>query len=374
MLNDVYEISQHTMGEIYDFSIASGGNVMIFGPSGIGKSEIAISAAIARDIKYVYINLSVLEAVDLIGLPKFGENVTTYATPEFLPLKDDNVKKVVLIIDEIDKAKDEIQNPLLELFQFHSINGKPLNIQSIIATGNLPNEHAKSRVISWALANRCNIYKVYCEFSYWRKWAVQQNINPLIVGFLGQRSDLLLKPNESGDPTAYCNPSPRSWTLAAKDIDDYESYVLQQPDKLKSDTDAIIDFESMLVAGRVGIQAAIDFKIWLKYYRYLSPDIDALIERGIFPNMDMMTMDHVMVFGIAGINALNKTCQTASPKIEKIINNVFGWLNSDQVTADQCFACIKSTLTIELIEKYDLLSFKLFEDVFDKIGSAIDLL
>jgi hypothetical protein len=82
-----------------------------------------------------------------------------------------------------------------------------------------------------------------------------------------------------------------------------------------------------------------------------------------------------MVFGISGINAINKSCKLKDVKqIEKVINNVCGWLNSNQVTADQCFAIMKSTLTTEFVEKYDLLAYQSFEDVFDKIGEAINLI
>lgn len=381
MLNDVYEITQETLSQMYDFSVDSRSNTIIFGPSGVGKTEMALQAVKRANYKHVYINLSVLEAPDLVGLPKFGEDVTTYAPPEFLPLLDKNAQEVILVVDEIDKAKDEVQNPMLELFQFRSINGRKLNIKSIVATGNLPNEHAKSRIISWALANRCNIYRVGCDYENWRKWAVAEGINPLIVGFLGQRSDLLLKPNESGDPTAYCHPSPRSWTLAARDIDKFAKYNLKYPELFKLDPDddngkdPVVEFQSMLVAGRVGIQAAIDFKIWLKFYRVLGPDINALINFGTFPNPEGMTLDHVMVFGISSIDALNKACKADDTvKVEHIINNVFPWLLSNQVTPDQCFAALKSSLSNDFVHTHDLLAFQLFEDVFDKIGEAIGLL
>jgi hypothetical protein len=378
MLNDIYEVTQGTLSQMYDFSVQSSGNIIIFGPSGIGKTEMAIQSVEDANLKYVYINLSVLEAPDLIGMPKIGEDVTTYAPPEFLPLKSKKAKEVVLIVDEIDKAKDEVQNPMLELFQFRSINGRPLNIKSIIATGNLPNEHAKSRVISWALANRCSIYRVDCEFEYWRRWAVASGIHPLVVGFLNHRSDLLLKPNDSGDPTAYCHPSPRSWTLAARDVDRFEQFVKRHPEEWMREPggkDPVVDFECMLVAGRVGIKAALDFKIWLNHYRLLGPDIDALIEQGTFPSPDKMTLDRVMIFSIAGVNELNKACKANdTARIERVLSNVFPWLKSNQVTPDQAFAGIKSTLTTEFVHSHDLLAYQLFEDVFDKIGDSINIL
>ncbi|KKN65729.1 hypothetical protein LCGC14_0478680 [marine sediment metagenome] len=379
MLHDIYEITQGSLERLYNFTIDSGGNLIVFGPSGVGKTIMAMQAAKRLETKYIYLNLSVLESPDMIGLPQMKDDRTTFSPPDFFPLAKDGGGPVTLLLDEIDKAKDELQNPCLELFQFRSINGRALNIKSIIATGNLPNEHAKSRVISWALANRCNIYRVGCDYEHWRKWAVDNDINPLIIGFLGQRSDLLLKPNDSGDPTAYCHPSPRSWTLAAKDIDMFAEHVKRNPEEFAldptADKDPVIDFQCMLVAGRVGIKAALDFKIWLKFYRFLGPDIDALIEHGTFPDPNTMTLDHVMVFGIAGVSALNKACKANdSNRVERTLDNVFNWLLSDQVTPDQCFSIMKSTLSNSFVETHDLLAYQTFEDVFDKIGESIKLL
>jgi len=379
MLNDIYEVTQGSLSQLYDFTVIGDNNIIVFGPSGIGKTEMAIQAVKKSKYNYIYLNLSVLEAPDLVGLPTIENGRTTYATPDFLPLDCKDTENI-LIVDEIDKAKDELQNPMLELFQFRSVNGKKLNIKSIIATGNLPNEHAKSRVISWALTNRCNIYKIGCDYEFWRKWAVTNNINPLIVGFLNHRSDLLLKPNTSGDPTAYCHPSPRSWTLAAYDIDRFDEYLKKYPEdwpiyKEDEDIDPAVNFKHMLVAGRVGLKAALDFKIWLKHYRFLGPDIDKLINYGTFPDENLMSLDRIMVFAIAGINEINKACKMQDKEyLDKVINNVCRWMNSHQVTGDQAFATLKSTLTLEFVEKYDLLSYQFFEDMFDKIGDAIDLL
>lgn len=372
MLSDIFEINQEQAKQIYEFNILNNGNLIIFGASGIGKSEIAIDTCKDKDQPYEYLNLSVLEAVDLLGLPKSENNVTKHCTPEFLPLLNNKTKKTVLILDEIDKAADELQNPCLELLQFRSINGKKLNISSVIATGNLPNEHAKSRVLSWALTNRCSVFKMSCDFKAWAKWAVTNNLNPLIIGFLNYHPELLLKPNSSGDPTAYCSPSPRSWTLAAKDIDSFEQYIKQFSNKFKNDS--VVNFEYMLLAGRIGLKSALDFKMWLKYYKDLGPDIDALIDTGKFPNVSKMTLDHIMVFAITGLNALNKACREQNIKqIKLIINNVFTWLNSQQVSPDLCYAAMKCVLTQNFVDQYDLLDYPVFDAVFNKIGKALDL-
>jgi hypothetical protein len=372
MLSDIFEINQGRLETVYDFSINSGGNIIIFGPAGIGKTEMAIQRCIDSGFEYQYINLSVLEAPDLVGLPKISDNRTTYATPEFLPLvkQGQNPKPIVLIVDELDKAKDEVESPMLELFQFRSINGKPVNVQSIIATGNLPEERAKSRIVSHALANRCAIYKTTCAFDPWRKWAINNSVNSLVVGFLDNNQHMLLKPNESKDPTAYCHPSPRAWTLAARELDAYQRLTGKtRVEDLESDP--IVDFGFTIVAGRVGCKAAVDFKIWLKHYRVLAPVIYALVDDGTRPSYEGLTSDKAVIVAMGGLNAVTAACETNDDAlIGKVITNVFGWL-LDDMPSDLCLAAARSTLTSRLVSEYDLLAYPEITGMFDKIGDAI---
>ena len=122
MLTGVHNIDQATLATLYRFSIESGGNIMIFGAAGCGKTEMAVQAAASKNREHVYLNLSVLEAPDLMGLPMIDPEtkLSEYATPRFLPLKGSRPQGVVLIVDEIDKRKPELQNPMLELFQFRA--------------------------------------------------------------------------------------------------------------------------------------------------------------------------------------------------------------------------------------------------------------
>jgi MoxR-like ATPase len=172
MLTNVFEIDQSTYKNVLKFNIRSGGNLVVLGMAGTGKTEMAQDSITEEGFEYVYLNLSVLEAPDLIGLPIItADKQVDYANPRFLPRMDITPKPMVLLVDEIDKAKPELQNPLLELFQFHSINGTKLNIQAIIATGNLPEEGAFSQPISHALTNRCKVFKLTHSFESWRDWA-----------------------------------------------------------------------------------------------------------------------------------------------------------------------------------------------------------
>ena len=292
MLTNVATIDQAQVMSLYKFAIRAGGNIIILGPAGGGKTEMAMQASNEESFEFVYVNLSVLEAPDLVGLPMIDEltKTSTYATPKQLPLAGTKSKKVILVVDEIDKAKQELQNPMLELFQLRSINGRPLDVHAVIATGNLPDEGAFSLPISHALTNRCMVYQMQVAFEPFRDHAVESGVNPLVIGFLSRNTDWLLQGKPDGDDTAYCHPSPRAWTQAARDLD------------LAKDED--VDYQTLIIAGRVGTAAAIKFKVWLTHHRHIEPMIDALVKDGKHPNIEGMHIDRVMVTAIAGVNPI----------------------------------------------------------------------
>jgi hypothetical protein len=350
MLTDVFEIDQGTYKGVLSFNIRSGGNMIILGQAGTGKTEMAQAACEAEGFDHIYLNLSVLEAPDLIGLPMITANNTVdYANPKFLPRMDITPKPVILLVDEIDKAKPELQNPLLELFQFHTINGTKLNIQAIIATGNLPEEGAFSQPISHALTNRCKVYKLTHSFESWREWAQNASLNALVIGFLSKNQEYLSRVAVEGDPTAYCRPSPRSWSMAAIDLDQTSS----------KDT---VDFQTLLVSGRVGMGAAVKFRVWLDHYRHVEPIIDRLVEKGEQPSINEMSIDRQLVCAIAAVNAVAQECKavtkTAAEKtkqeerVAKVAKNVFGWVK--KLPSEFQIGAVKSTLNMKMIQDFKL--------------------
>ena len=380
MLTNVTTVKQGTYYQALKFNIRTGGNLLVLGMAGTGKTEMAQQAVIEEGYEAIYLNLSVLEYPDLVGLQTISKDEETgrkyveYAAPKFLPLAlakpPAGHKKKVIILDEIDKAKDELQNPLLELLQFHTINGSPVDVQAFILTGNLPDEGAFSRPISHALTNRCMVYKVEHEFETWMNWAVSNNINALIVGFLSRNQEFLSQPPVDGDPTAYCRPSPRSWSMAARDVDSTQ--------KDGRSTEESVEFQTVLVAGRVGTPAALKFKVWLDHYRHIEGALDELCRDGKKPAG--LTLDRTIVLAIAACNAVTQACKKhedarggdkdkAEKEIRKLVENVFGWVST--MTPDVQICAAKSTMNLKHIQDYKLTMSQTFMKTFLQIKSAM---
>lgn len=367
MLTGIQTIDQATLCMMYKFAIKSGGNVMVFGPAGTGKTEAAQACANEMEYESIYLNLSVLEAPDLMGLPMIDPETkcAEYATPKYLPVKGSRSKPVVLIVDEVDKAKSELQNPMLELFQFRSINGRPLDIHAIIATGNLPDEGAFSLPVSHALTNRCMVYRVEPTFEPFRAWALEANVNGLVLGFLNKNPEFLLMPPPDGDDTAYCHPSPRAWTAAARDLD----HIMNES----------VEFQTLVISGRVGQAAAVKFQVWLEHYREIQPVIDKLVKEGVKPDITNMTVDRVMVCAIAGCSELSRMGRETptnpsekaklEQKIQKTAKHVFSWLND--IPPEFAVGAVKSVLSISLFQQWKLIRIPEVIQVYTKIKSSL---
>ncbi len=368
MLTGVQEVDQAQLKELLRFYIRSGKNAITLGPAGIGKTEMSFQAAEEEQYEYCYLNLSVLEAPDLNGLPVIVQEVmdgktvsfSEYAPPRFLP-RGGAGKKKVLVVDELDKAKEELQNPMLELFQYRSINGNKFDIHAVVATGNLPDENAFSRTLSHALTNRCALFRVGHSYDPWRDWAVANGVNPLVVGFLSHATEELLVREASGDDTAYCSRSPRSWTNAARDLDCAEG--------------RDVDFQSLLVAGRVGQTGAANFKVWLEHYREIAPHVQALVERGeMTVNAESMDLGRLLVFSIGAVDAIMRRTRAPGDKASKrksvheATTRVSKFLNS--VSSEIAVCALKSTLNSEVIKEYDMVEAKGFVDVYRKIRAV----
>jgi len=366
MLTDIQEIQQDGAMEVADFTIACGSNLVIFGDAGSGKTEISMQRAKAAGRHGIYLNLSVIEAPDLMGLmERTPDGKTRYCIPDkFRRLSErrsDADDGDVLIVDELDKARPELQNPMLELFQYRSINGEKLNIKAIIATGNLPDENAFSQPVSHALTNRCQVYKMSAHFDPWMKWAVDNNVNGLVVGFLSRNAHLLITKPPKADETAYLHGTPRAWTNAARALDQAK--------------DRDVAFQARLVAGYVGMALAAQFHVWLEHSRHIQPAVDALVQHGTHPTIkDSDGLERLFIFGIAGASAIMQSAQKVEagkmePKeLRRIVSNVMGWMKG--VPSEYAIGALKSVLTMEVISNHGLMKVDSFMQKFVEIRQA----
>ena len=263
------EIDQEQALNLSKFFIRSNKNIFLFGRRGVGKTHIAMQAAKECDLKINYINLSVIERPDLAGYPDIHStgDVIKFKSPNFLPLLAEKATAdSIILFDELDKAPPEVTAPLLEILQFRKVNGKKINAAACILTGNLANEGAYSNAISTALLDRGAKYILSFNFDKWIDWAKANSVHDLILGFLRSNPESACG---SVEDTVYASPSPRGWTLASESLNQAKELTLVD-----------IGTVTQRIAGYVGDEAGLKFKIWYEHYRKFEPYVHSLIESG----------------------------------------------------------------------------------------------
>ncbi|NBW58869.1 hypothetical protein EBR43_14065, partial [bacterium] len=246
-------------------SIQVGSNIAIFGRRGTGKTEISKQEIKNANMHEVYINLSVLERVDMGGYPNImaaanNKKFVDFLLPQFYELMLDPKKNVVALLDEVDKADPSLWAPLLEFTQFKSINGRPLpGLKAVIMTGNLISEGGSRP--SLPLLDRAEKYLVEADASSWLEWAGKSgHIHPSITAYIQDHPKDLFGAVDPED--RYADPSPRGWARASE--------ILFKGEERNWDS-ALLNKK---VCGCVGKDAGIKYSNYYEHYQQLLPMID----------------------------------------------------------------------------------------------------
>jgi hypothetical protein len=111
-----------------------------------------------------------------------------------------------------------------------------------------------------ALANRLCHFEIIGDFGSWKDWAVKNRISPMVAGFLTFKPDYLMKFDATDDNLAFATP--RSWEMVSNIL----SHVSGDINKVYP-----------LIAGCIGIGAAVEFRTWCAIYNDL-PNIEDIFD------------------------------------------------------------------------------------------------
>src|ERR1700723_1627221 len=246
-------------------AIQIGGNIAVFGRRGTGKTEIAKQEVKKSDYHEVYINLSVLERVDMGGYPNIlaarqSKKFVDFLLPQFYEPMIEGKRGVVCILDEMDKADPSLWAPLLEFTQFRSINHRPLaNLKAVIMTGNLISEGGARP--SLPLLDRAEKYLVEADASSWLEWAGKSgHIHPAITAYITDHPKDLFGAVDPED--RYADPSPRGWARASEILFKGEE---------RGWTATLLNKK---VSGCVGKDAGIKYSNYYEHYQQLLPMVE----------------------------------------------------------------------------------------------------
>lgn len=267
---NLQKISTKELSDNLKATIEFGGNAIIIGRRGSGKTQISKEIIKTTDCREVYLNLSVMERPDIGGYPNFFEaqtgksNYINFLLPRFYEHLMEGDQPVVALLDEVDKAESSLWAPLLEFTQFHTINGRELpNLRAIIMTGNLQSEGGARP--SLPLLDRAEKYLVEASHHHWLDWASKSGrIHPSVTAYIADHPEDLFGDVDPGD--VYADPSPRGWDNASKILNFGED---------KKWNNKILTSK---VSGCIGKKTGIKYSAYFDHYQVLLPIIEKIMK------------------------------------------------------------------------------------------------
>lgn len=187
--------------------------VMLWGPPGVGKSQIVTQIAVSHAVPVIDIRLSQMEPSDLRGIPfRVGEHVE-WAVPSMLPDAQRHGVEGILFLDEITSAPPSVSAAAYQLILDRRLGAYQVPTGwAIFAAGNRQGDRGVTYSMPAPLANRFSHFEFDTNLDDWVAWAYANGIDERVIGFLRFRPELLFDFDPSHNPVAF--PSPRSWEFA----------------------------------------------------------------------------------------------------------------------------------------------------------------
>lgn len=217
-------------------------NIMLTGKHGIGKSQILTNYYEKKSMTVKTLFLGQMsDPGDLLGLPNKDEETgrTTFMPPYWFPMDG---KPIVLFLDELNRARPEILQTVMDLVLNRKLAGRPLPDGSRIISACNDGDEYQLTDLDPALVSRFNIYQFRPSEREWLQWAENVGLDRRVIQFISSNPDMLDDKNDKGDNAGLeKSPDRRAWEKVARLIEGIAkpSPVLQK-----------------IVAGIVGVRAA----------------------------------------------------------------------------------------------------------------------
>jgi hypothetical protein len=235
--------------------------VMLWGPPGVGKSQIVAQIGARHHVPVIDIRLSQMEPSDLRGIPfRTGDHVE-WATPAILPDAQRHGEEGILFLDEITSAPPSVSAAAYQLILDRRLGEYEVpDGWAIFAAGNRQGDRGVTYTMPAPLANRFSHFEFETNLDDWVAWAYANGIDERVIGFLRFRPELLFDFDPAHNPVAF--PSPRSWEFAHRGLQKFGN----QPAILQGTLQAC-----------VGPAAGVELNAFVNSLDQM-PDLDGIVE------------------------------------------------------------------------------------------------
>ena len=230
-------------------------NIMLVGKHGIGKSEILTEYFKNEGMKVVTLFLGQMsDPGDIIGLPskvdlKDADGKVTAQTdftpPYWFPVDG---KPIVLFLDELNRARPEILQTVMDLTLNRKLAGKPLPEGSRVISAVNDGDEYQLTDLDPALVSRFNIYEFKPSVEEWLNWAVANKLDERVINFIQGNPTWLDGDSEEQMKHEYRGLEKSADRRAWKKVSDIMLKI-----------DSIKDIHKRIIAGIVGPGAAAAF-------------------------------------------------------------------------------------------------------------------
>ena len=215
----------------------------LWGPPGIGKSDIVKQIGEDAGREVVDVRLALWEPTDIKGIPYYNadQGKMVWAPPAELPTDPDS--NAIIFLDELNSAPPAVQAAAYQLILNRRVGTYELpKGVDVVAAGNREGDRGVTYRMPAPLANRFIHLEMKIDFDDFQEWAVMNHVHPEVVGYVGFAKQDLYDFDPKSPSKAFATP--RSWVFVS--------------DLLKDD-DCDIDTLHNLIAGAVGDGLAVKF-------------------------------------------------------------------------------------------------------------------
>lgn len=232
--------------------------VMFWGAPGIGKSAGILQFTQEMGIGFIDLRLSQMDPVDLRGFPyKNGNGLMHWAPSSALPSAELHGERGVLFLDEINAAPPSVSAAAYQLIHDRKVGEYTLPEGWVVfAAGNRESDRGVTYRMPAPLANRFIHVDIEVDLDTWCKWAIEKELDPIIVAFLRFKPGLLhdfKAEHYASGKMAF--PTPRSWEFADRIVKTGSSQRME------------------LLSGAIGAGAATEFEAFIRVWSKMpNPD------------------------------------------------------------------------------------------------------
>jgi energy-coupling factor transporter ATP-binding protein EcfA2 len=333
------------------FAIKKRRPVFLWGPPGIGKSDIVKQIGEELNREVIDVRLALWEPTDIKGIPYYNadQGKMVWAPPAELPVDPEST--AIIFLDELNSAPPAVQAAAYQLILNRRVGTYELpKGVDVVAAGNREGDRGVTYRMPAPLANRFIHLEAKVDFDDFQEWAVMNNVHPEVVGYVGFAKQDLYDFDPKSPSKAFATP--RSWVFVSD---------------LLNDEDCDVDTLHNLIAGAVGDGLAVKFMAHRKIAGKLPKASDIL--EGKVKDLQIKEVSAMYSLTVSLCYELKDAAEKKDKKFDEKADNFFRYM-MDNFPTELVVMGAKTGLTNYNLP-FDATKMKSFDEFHKRFGKYV---